>query len=259
METLNWKFDGQKYSLETIYGKAIIKEVVDKTKSRIIGADKNKYLPRLELEDGSVGKPSMFREFDDFESAESFLLYNELASFSSKDDLSQTLKYCADLLSREKLNPTHLQRLNFVAKALKLPGIKIAGIPETNDPKETENIVWQEIANGYSAVTQYGTAVIIEKHGVKTRRYGSSSSYRPLIKHSTGAKLRASHFQTFQAAADWIGQTLNQLDQPRGGKIDVENVIFTLDICIKLLPEESDPIHFVRINVMGARFSDIIL
>lgn len=261
MDILRWEYDGQQYVLGTKYGKAIIVEVPDETKAQVIGAaDHNKYVPRLELTDGTVRAPVRIREFDDFESAEGYLLYHELAPLATASDLSQTVATCADLLAASDSHPTHLQRLRFVAKTLELtePSLTANSKLDEKEP-ETDELSWQQSGSRYSAATRHGTVIIIEKLGFKSRRYGGSDSYKPALDHDTGAVLRGPRFYTFEAAETWLVLALQQLDHPTGGKDDVGSVSFTLDICIKLLPEDSDPAHYVHIRRMQAEFSDLIL
>jgi hypothetical protein len=124
MEMLNWIFDGQQYSLETVYGRAVIVELPGKAKAKVIGAaDRMEYLAYLELKD-DIGSSASPHRFDNFETAEAFLLWHELASLDSNEELSQTLQYCVDLLTRANVNSTHLLRLQIVAGTLKLPELR---------------------------------------------------------------------------------------------------------------------------------------
>ena len=259
MDMLNWVYDGQQYVLETAHGKAIIVEVPDK--ARIIGAaDRNKYLPHLELEDGTVQTPLPVPEFDDFETAEAFLLYHELAPLASTYQLSQTLQECAALLIGSNSHPTYLQRLQFLAKTLKLSELSLGRHAKFSaEGPETVELRWQTSDSHYSASTHHGTATIIEERRMKTRYYGGSDSYHSSLTHDSGASLRGPSFHTFEDAEEWIVSALIRLDHPRGEKEDVDDVIFTLDICIKLLPEDRDPIHYARIGRMQAEYSNIIL
>lgn len=260
MDKLNWVYQGQQFVLEMVHGKAIIVETADQAKARIIGADKNKYLPRLELNDGTVRVSSHFRQFDDFETAEAFLLFHELAPLDSSDQLSETLQKCATLLMSFSLHPSHLQRLQFVAETLELAVPSLRKILEFSvEEPRTMNLRWQQNGSRVSLDTHYGIATIIGKGELKTPYKVGSEGYEPSIDHSTGVKLQGPRFYSFEAAEEWILAKLRQLDNPVGGKMDVDNIIFTLEICIKLLPEDSDPIHYVRIKSFQADYSNVVL
>ena len=123
METLNWKYDGQQYVLQTIHGTAFIVELLDEGKQKVIGAvDRNRYLPRLELNDGTVREPvgSWRNGFDDFETAEAWLLYHELASLDTPEQLFGTLQYCAQLLFKAAVAASYLQQLKYTALGHKM-------------------------------------------------------------------------------------------------------------------------------------------
>lgn len=260
MDELNWVYDGQQYVLETGHGKAIVVETPDPTKARVIGADKNKYIPRLELNDGKVREPSHFRHFDDFETAEAYLLFHELAPLDTDDQLSETLQKCVTLLTSSSSSSFHIQRLRFVAEKLNL---NVPSAMQRIDVKELEprklNLNWQRSEVLFFTDTPYGMATISEKLGTKNRYERGANGYETSIIDSTGVKLQGPRFYTFEAAEEWILAKLRELDHPVGGKMDVENIIFTLEICIKLLPEDGDPSHYWRIKSFQGDYSNIVL
>ena len=125
--------------------------------------------------------------------------------------------------------------------------------------KVIEEFVWQEGDGFHYAETTDGIVKVIETKRHKSRRYSISDDYYPLITHNSGAVLRGPHFRSFESAEEWLLHSFKQLDSPTGGKGDVDNLIFTLEICLRLLPEESDPINYVRLRNMQARVSETVL
>ena len=95
MDEFPWYFEDSIYTLKTKYGKAVILEI-ETAKSRVIGGSRCSFLPRFEPVAGDVIESEM--QFDDFEVAESWLIYGQLMSVLRPDELQVTLDYCLDLL-----------------------------------------------------------------------------------------------------------------------------------------------------------------
>ena len=261
MRGLNWVYKDREYSLETDRGTAIITEIADSASMDVIGAsDRYRYAPSLKLADGVVTPSEPLPEFDDFETAESWLLFSLLAPMDSSAERSEALQFCADLLAASHDDPTHLVRLNQVARILGLSELTVAESQEMAHRESPDlSLTWEQKKGVYSTQTPFGEARIQEKKSLNRLHFGNTYQYTPRLVHETGAQLRGPEFRLFESAEEWIQSQLLLLANPVDENIDLDCISFTLDICIGRLPNNSDPLDYVRIHEIQSLVSDRLL
>lgn len=125
MKGINWIQKGDKYTLDLLYGRAIItKGSARDTEYELVGGtDSGQYSGRLEHLDGRVSETEP--EFSDYESVEASLLFGIVMGLDQLQDddagikrLIDTLDYCRQLLPVD-VHLTHIKRLKFIEKILR--------------------------------------------------------------------------------------------------------------------------------------------
>jgi hypothetical protein len=285
MDGINWTQVGDKYYLDTSYGRAHISEEQRDSESESIGGSgSHQFIARFEGSDGSIKEAK--HPFYEFEHAEGWLLFGVVMGLDQPQDdlpserrLFDTLDLCRQMLPAST-PPSHFRRLELIkqvftrsrclkqiASEVGLDGLreKVArgewsfGDAPVILPRVTEPLDWQQQDNECFVKTEYGKAVIIETRSSGKWVYSSSVSHTPCIEHSTGIVVKGSSSIDFETAERWILDKFNELDHPTGGEADLENLQFTLHICAKMLPADSDPIHFIRLRWIETRIADILL
>ncbi len=259
MDSINWVQTEGKYSLHTLYGEATITEVACPASSmNVIGSPQ--YLPRFDHSDGDVSQAE--RPFDRFEDAEGWLLFGIVMEIdqpredsSSVGRLISTLDFCQGLLP-DDIHSSHFKRVELIKQILRgEPPLDTGLIP----PSPTRHLDWQQQDDKYYANTDHGRAIIIETRDTRKWTSGGTAHHEPRIEHPTGIAITGPSSIDFEVSETWIINKLNELNHPVGGEADLDNLHYTLQICAKVLPEDSNPLHYLRLEWMGARIDDILL
>jgi hypothetical protein len=111
---------------------------------------------------------------------------------------------------------------------------------------------WVRVGNKYHVDTPHGRAIISEQpRDALAKQYGVGLIHKVYIEHITGVRITSPEsFSDFMAAEQWIIDKITALDNPRGDEMDLENLLFTLEICRKALPPDTHPAHFTRIDLI---------
>jgi hypothetical protein len=171
--------------------------------------------------------------------------------------LASTLRYCEHLLQPAS-NPAHIQRLHHIRRIL-VEGSTPATQPQTPALAERLPIQWHAKRGAYTAETQHGTAVIKEIPATNKWRFGGRPRFAPHVSDASGVTLDGPLCSDFTEAETWIKDRLFQLSHPTGSELDYTNLQHTLEVCIRALPADGDPIHFFRLNWMDRRLADVLL
>ncbi len=259
MDGINWVQAEGKYVLHTPYGKASITEV-ERPASSMNVTRSLQYLSRFDNLDGSVSQAEHL--FDRFSDAEGWLLFGIVVEIdqpredpSSVGRLISTLDFCQGLLP-DDIHPSHFKRVELIKQVLQGERPLDTGLIP---PSAASHLDWQQQGNEYYADTDHGGAVIIETRD--TRKWSSRGTihHEPRIEHPIGVVITGPSSIDFEVSEAWIINKLNELNHPTGGEADLDNLHYTLQICTKVLPEDSNPLHYLRLEWIEARIDDILL
>jgi hypothetical protein len=262
MYTLKWNHNENVYVLNTKFGKAVIEEIKERNDGVFINVvSRYQYLARFEPFDGDV----IYSEipFNQFEEAESWLLYGVIFEIEQSQEeennverLVQTLHHSKQILPKN-IHPTHLQRLELIEKILR--GERFNNFLPQLQPETKNQLDWLMEENKYYANTPHGKGIITENKVDKKWYFGDPNRYKSVVEHPSGAIVGGYKFSNFESAESWIIQKLYELDNPTGTDTDLENLAFTIQICIGYLPIEEDLIHFIRLSWIEVRLAELLL
>src|SRR5919199_1392873 len=256
MEHINWTYEGNAYATNTPYGKAvIIKRHNVPGGARVIGGSPETYIPQLVQSSGDV---EVLGQFDDFETAEACLLGHLMdldqpaGAIQNLEKLNETLALCERSLPPDS-HPSHYARLHFIKQVL--GGGDEAEYEATPGGPPAPELNWVEQGSEYRAATTHGTAVVAETRNVPAQSHtiGRAFTYTPRLEHPSGTVIRGYTTAQFEEAEAWIQTKLLELDHPTGGEADLDNLLFTLDVCEEALPPEAEMIHYVRLDFIKVR------
>jgi hypothetical protein len=249
MRDLPWtEAEENKYVAEMPCGRAIIEPFTP-------GVDDGRYIVQLELPSGEVIYRNT-RETGDFEEVQGLawvmlpLLDQVEGDLSECGRVVETLNLCQQYISRET-DSIHWLRVEYIKEwlAREYTGetYKILKVQLPEYPPVEFN--WLEDGHEYHIGTPYGRAIILE-----TRMKGfvsGSIRHKAQIVHHTGAVLDCYSWVDFMEAEHAIKHRLDEIVFPDIFEEFLDYIHFTLDICARLLPEDSDPIHDSRLASLG--------
>lgn len=253
---LHWEHEGNRFSLfyMDIYQGVITHNVA----SGVFDA-------QILTRDGKV--MASWEGFLDFGEAEAWILFAVIDEEQSDDryrvkHMQETLRVCRDTL-HEKRDAIHVQRLSYIERwYFTREDQEIAIAHERQQKQATQNcdkrkpdegFLWIDEGNGrFSVQTAHGTAVIQEIRKPRSPYVVTGTiTHRAAIIHDDGAILPMGWEVTdFVAAESWIQETLERLMDPRVAETYLDQILFTLDICIEALRDEQDIFHIRRIQYM---------
>ncbi len=255
MKPLKWHHKVDEYSTSILDFNAIITEL---PQSRT-------FTVRIEDDQGNILKkhPQTFYDFEETESWSLFMVVDleQLGDQpTAQARMLQSLDYSRSFLP-STIHPTHLQRIDNIRDWIvtgRGQGNELDSVSTT--PSSQYSLDWSDDGGDtYLADTPHGQVTIYEKQTKRKFTYGTTSKYKPQIRHSTGAIYESLQtFIDFVDAEIWIQETLAKLDDPRIGEDYLENLHFTLEICRHVLPSESDPLHSERLKYLSGRFGEVL-
>lgn len=261
LQDFPWNFSNSTYTLETEYGKAVIVEI--ESSHEIMGGSRTIFLPRLEPIEGEQIESS--QGFEDFESAEAWLIYGQLMDLDTTDQLLETLDYCFTLLQKDPNPESHQKRIELIKTILiTQDSVEHDTHVYQGKSKRSEQFHldwdWNEDGSVSKAITDYGQITIIEERSKKAGRFKINHiSHTAYIQHHSGIQEKSYPYFTFEDAEQWIIDRLIELDNPTGSEGDFDNLEFTLQICEKLMSEDANVMHLIRLKRISTDLGDILL
>lgn len=274
MQKLNWAIDENEYHLKTPYGVAIISEVREDIGDKTAVGARYSYKARFEHTDGTTSHPK--HDFFSFDEAEGWLLWGIVMEIDQPEGvelgtkkLFTTLKVCEKLLPSTNID-THHKRIRQIKHILRGDRRQLSQNTRfmkkyyTNLHKylaDFHPLNWQEQGDEYFTQLDQGRGVIKEIRNQNTWIIGRVSSYYPRIEYSQGEVFKGIEAVSFEEAEQWIKSKLFEINHalPRDDENGLEDLQTTLALCIQVLPEDTDPIHFLRLEWIENRISEILL
>jgi hypothetical protein len=245
MKEINWLKVGDGYVAQFPYGKLTILP--------IFPVDLTRYVVRIESAAGKVITSSEF----DLEGCKTWaavnlpLLDGVSGEFGDCGKVQETLARCQQLLFSE-LDAVYWLWIDII-KAWMAARIgqpyTIKGMPRPR--YSTDKLDWIEQDTEFVAETTYGRAIIRENRQVGV--IGGGSRYAASIVHRSGASLDCFVWLDFVDAEQSIRKQLSAISKPSIDKEQLDTIRFTFDICQRVLPVETDPIHFARLQMLETR------
>jgi hypothetical protein len=246
MPNIDWQFNQNAYTTSLSHWRAVIKQRAANT-----------FAASIETPDGEV-----LQTLDqpvDFETAESCILWMMVDIEQTLDkehpfqQMFATLDLCAARLSAQE-HSTHQQRLGYIRQWVATRKTREEGLTRERQAQAPQQILpldWQALnTTEWFVDTRHGRAIIREERPDDIiSRYAPAITHTAWIEDSSGAVYRwSTRSIDFLVADAWIQETLQQLDDPGIAEVFLGNLIFTLDICARLLADEADPMHLARVQ-----------
>jgi hypothetical protein len=205
----------------------------------------------------------------DFESANDYIRANLIeldrvdvdeAAFHQK--LAATLDKCIDLFDPAQISHIfHRLRLENIKRWFlnQNPLVDLTDVPKKDWTDYTFN--WQEQDDLYQCETLHGKVKISKPLPETKNIFGAPVSTAPgiQIEHETGVTLRDYWpLPDFPSAEARLREILTELEQPYVDESYVEHLTFTLQICLRLLPQDADPMDFVRIEYIDTHLGTVL-
>ena len=124
---------------------------------------------------------------------------------------------------------------------------------------EFSPLEWQEQGDEYSVQVVQGRAVIKEIRNQDKWIIGRVSTYCPRIEYRPGVVFKGLEEYSFEAAERWVKSKLFAISHPIEEDNELEELQTTLALCMQVLPDDTDPIHFLRLQWIENRITDILL
>lgn len=246
MKEINWVQIGSNYIANLQYGRVVIvpnDSVLPFTP----------YTVRIEAKSGEIVATDSL----DLESCKQWAAVNlplmdqATGDFSDCGNVVETLDLCQQLLSLE-VDASHWLRIEHVKKWVAKYSKRFYQIVEIPLSKPTHyELDWQENGSLFIAYTPHGQAVIEETRDKNI--VGGGIRHKARLVHRTGAVLNCGSYIDFMEADKILKCRLPELDQPYIDEIYLDNLDFTFAICERLLPEDTDPIHYARLEILKMR------
>lgn len=214
--------------------------------------------------------------FSYFNEAEEWALFAVVETeqgdaLNGKQRILEAFDICRKQLDAQK-DYFHIQRLYYIQQwyftgetqsteifqqAMQQISLEDAGKTTT----EKKDLSWEDTGNGlFEAETVHGKAIIREARVPRSLYLiAGSVKHRAYIEHPSGARITMGWEVTdFSAAEEWIHEQLHWLTEPRVAKECLENILFTLDICILLLQGEQDIFLAQRVRYVRSRAEEVL-
>jgi hypothetical protein len=276
MEKVKWTVDDNEYRLKTPYGVATIIEKRDDLEDKNAVGARYSYIARLEHKDGTIESSSPEFYFTCFDHAEGWVLWGCVMEIDQPEGMELGIKRLfTSLRFSEKFLPstnieTHLERIRMIKKILRgkrhdlARSARFAKRNYSDFHKFMEEfppLDWQEQGDEYFAQVDKGRAVIEEKRNQDKWIIGRVSTYFPRIEHNEGVTFKGFEEISFEAAEQWVKAKLLEINRPPLGdfELELENLQATLALCVQVLPEDTAPIHFLRLKWIENRITEILL
>ncbi len=257
---LNWDSVENSHIIILQQGKAVITEKQQGAKTI--------YLPHVEDKQGNI-IASFEPGFEDFETADGFIDANlieldrigvDQAEFQRK--LTATLDYSISLLI-EPNRVFHRKRLDSIKSWLtnQPANYNTDDLPQTN----WKNYIfdWHIENNQYQVeVPPHGKALIVEETVNPQSRFllGYTTNYGIQIKDPTGITMSDIYapLKDFNNAEERLRTVLNELENPFVDESYLEHLSFTLQICQRLLPPNTDLMEYVRLQFIETYLGEVL-
>jgi hypothetical protein len=274
MEKVKWTTDENEYRLKTPYGVATIIEKRDDIGDKNAVGARYSYIAHFEHKDGTIERSSPKFHFTSFDDAEGWILWGCVMEIDQAEGKDQGIKRLFTSLNlSEKLLPssdieTHQKRIRVIKQLLRgnRPNIdKVIRSTKKHNAEfqkymdEFPPLDWQEQGNEYSVQVDQGRAVIKEIRNQDKWVIGRVSTYYPRIEYRQGVVFKGLEEFSFEAAERWIKSKLFALNHPIEEDNLLEELQTTLALCMQVLPDDTNPIHFLRLQWIENRISEILL
>jgi hypothetical protein len=273
MEKVKWTVHENEYHLKTPYGVATIFETRGDSDSRTFGASHG-FTASFEHQDGIIESSDPKIPFTSFEDAEGWVLWGCVMRIdqAAKND-EEIKRLIASLnLSEKRLSASdidvHRQRIRLIKQFMrgKRPDIT----QETRSLKqyradfhkfmeEFPPLDWQEQENVYSVQLDAGKAVIEEVRNRSKWIIGRVSTYYPRIEDQHGNHYQGLEEFQFEMAEYQIKLMLFEIQHPIAEDHLLEELQATLTACKQALPDDTAPLHFLRLQWIEQRLNEILL
>lgn len=209
--------------------------------------------------------------FPDFETATRWILSIMVDVEQAHDRntpyqrMFETLDLCKAKVAATA-HPVHRQRLDAIGewistRSTQEQAIAAAWWQRANENQPAPALDWQALnTTDWYVDTAHGRAIIREIRPNKAHAgYAPPITHTAWIVHPTGATYDWNTTSIdFMAADAWVQTTLRELDDPRVAEQCLGNIIFTLNICVRLLTNEPDPMHTARIEYIKEMLETVL-
>jgi len=243
LELIHWVESDQGCRAELQYGSVIIAPTVPANPYQ-------PYTARIETRSGKVVATGEY----DFENCKVWaavnlpLLDEVSGNLAECGNVLDTLALCQPLLSTDT-DSVHWMRIEHIKAWIAHETKRVyTAIPILLSRRSYEALHWIDQGMTFIADTPHGQAVIEQ---IRDTHILGQITHKARIRHHTGAELDVYSGPDFMEAEAAIKTQLMALDEPHLNEADLDILHFTLDICKRLLPSDSDPIHYARLDALG--------
>ncbi|MCC7449076.1 MAG: hypothetical protein IT324_16780 [Anaerolineae bacterium] len=242
MKTLRWVESGDGYVAKLQHGRVVITPTDPPNSHR-------PFTVRIETASGEVVSADSF----DLAGCKAWVFANltlmdrSSGEYGDFGNVFETLELCQHLLHKDT-DASHWLRIEHIKQGVAEDSsqtYQIIDISLPNHPPSELN--WVEDGTTFYADTPHGRAVIEEgrpQHMIDGIRHAAS------IVHHSGAVMPCHSWVDFMGADAAIKENLTKLDLPYIAEWLLDCLDFTLDFCQRILPEKTDPIHYVRLETL---------
>jgi len=250
---LNWNRTDTEHVIVLQHGKAVIRE--DETSEGKV------YKPHIEDNHGNI-VVRFDPGFDDFERADTFVSVNLIeldrnntdeATFREK--LVSALDACIGLLPQAE-RAFHRRRLENIQRWLLRQPANRDSIDAPSTDWDNYVFNWQQDGSSFHCDTPpHGKAIITEHSRAQT-----SARYSIEIEDSIGIILKDYYTPSvdFQSVEARLREILSELEQPFVDEVYLDQITFTLQICQRLLPKETDLMQMVRLQYIEGYLGEVL-
>lgn len=242
MKTLHWVESGNGYVANLQHGRVVIAPTDPPNPHR-------PYTVYIETASGEVVSTDSF----DLESCKAWASANLTVMdrgsgvYGNFGNAFETLELCQQLLHKDT-DTGHWLRIEHVKQWVAEDSgqtYQVVDIPLPDHPPYELN--WIEDGTTFYADTPHGRAVIEE---VRPKYTIGGIRHEAKIVHHSGTVMPCHSWVDFMDAETAIRESLTKLDLPHVAEWLLDCLDFTLDVCLRILPDETDPIHYVRLETL---------
>ena len=249
MDLMPWvEVSPDSYVAEMGYGRAIVQ-------SRVHPDNTQLYAVRLELPDGSVvfDREEVNPDLEHCLWAAFYKLpYLDQVEGYLKDCglVFETLDWCEQALANE-VDVIHKRRIESIKQWVSSHNMQPYELIDFPLPAQPSGAFeWTADGSEYHSDTPFGEAIISQNWdtGGTDRVW-----YQAHIMHPTGAALDCGRWRNFLEAEHALKRALAELGDPGNNAEALYCIDFTFDVCSRLLPPETEPIHLARLSALNKR------
>lgn len=272
MDKVIWTVDDNHFRLTTPYGVATIVEQREDFEDKFAVGARYSYTAYFKHKDGTIESSRPEFHFLSFDEAEGWVLWSRVMDIDLVEGTELRIKrlFASLNLSRKFLPGNeidiHQKRIRVIKQLLRRNCPDIDQDPHLVKDKVADHrkfmeefppLVWHEEENEYSVELDQGRAVIKEVRNQNKWIVGRVSTFYPRIEYQ-GEVFNGLEALSFEEAERWIKSRTFAMNHPDNEATQRAKIQETLALCIRALPDDTNPLHYLRLQYVKDRMAEIL-